>query len=135
LATADEKAREHRKDAAFRWGRWLFECLGRTTAEDQMRVDRRWRNLSKIRAIIRFISCEPALGPLRLTFDGSVPDWLIWGGESGAGARPVNPQWVRNIIADCRRFDVAPFHEQWGSYWNNPLVVEHDSSRGSETGC
>ena len=49
---------------------------------------------------------------------------MISGGESGAGARPLKPQWVRDVIADCRRFGVAPFHKQWGSYHNNPLVVE-----------
>jgi hypothetical protein len=37
---------------------------------------------------------------------------------------PVKPQWVRDVIADCRRSGVAPFHKQWGSYRNNPLVVE-----------
>ena len=38
------------------------------------------------------------------------------------------PQWVRNIIADCRDRGVAPFHKQWGSYGNNPLVVEEGMS-------
>jgi protein gp37 len=63
---------------------------------------------------------------VRLPSNGSLPDWLISGGESGAGARPLEPQWVRDVIADCRRFGVAPFHKQWGSYHNNPLVVEQD---------
>jgi hypothetical protein len=40
------------------------------------------------------------------------------------GARPLNPQWVRDLIADCRRSGVAPFHKQWGTYASNPLVVE-----------
>jgi hypothetical protein len=71
-----------------------------------------------------FISYEPAIGPLRLPKHGALPDWLISGGESGGGARPLNPQWVRDIIADCRRKDAVPFHKQWGSYRNNPLVVE-----------
>lgn len=47
----------------------------------------------------------------------------IWG-ESGAGARMLKPHWVRDVIADCSRSGVAPFHKQWGSYDNNPLVVE-----------
>jgi hypothetical protein len=64
------------------------------------------------------------LGPLRLPKHGAVPDWLISGGESGGGARQINPQWVRDIIADCRRKGVAPFHKQWGTYSSNPLVVE-----------
>ena len=40
----------------------------------------------------------------------------------------MKPQWVRNIIADCRDRGVAPFHKQWGNYQNNPLVVEHGMS-------
>lgn len=65
-----------------------------------------------------------ALGPVRLPTNGRLPDWLISGGESGAGARTLRPQWIRDVIADCRRFGVAPFHKQWESYDNNPLVVE-----------
>jgi len=57
--------------------------------------------------MIKFISYEPALGPLRLPKDGPVPDWLISGGESGGGARPLNPQWVRDIIKDCQNRGVA----------------------------
>jgi protein gp37 len=71
---------------------------------------------------------RPALGPLRLPKHGPFPDWLISGGESGPGARPVDPQWIRNIIADCRRKGVAPFHKQWGTYASNPLVVEQGMS-------
>jgi protein gp37 len=95
-----------------------------TTAEDQTRFDMRWKRLKKVPAVIRFISYEPALGPVRLPSNGSLPDWLISGGESGADARTLRPHWVRDVIADCRRFGVAPFHKQWGSYDNNPLVVE-----------
>jgi protein gp37 len=90
-----------------------------TTAEDQTRFDARWKRLKKIPAVVRFISYEPALGPVRLPSGRSLPDWLISGGESGAGARPLKPQWVRDVIADCRRFGVAPFHKQWGSYQGN----------------
>jgi hypothetical protein len=57
-----------------------------------------------------------------------VPDWLISGGESGGGARPLEPQWIRDIIADCRRKGVARFHKQWGTYSSNPLVVEQGMS-------
>jgi hypothetical protein len=40
----------------------------------------------------------------------------------------MKPQWVRDIIEDCRRRGVSPFHKQWGSYGNNPLVVEQGMS-------
>jgi protein gp37 len=94
-----------------------------TTAEDQSRYDQRWAVLSRIPAAIRFISYEPAIGPVRLR-EGTQPDWLISGGESGPGARPMDPQWVRDVIADCVAKGVAPFHKQWGAYRNNPLVRE-----------
>jgi protein gp37 len=94
-----------------------------TTSEDQARYDIRWKVLCQVPAAVRFISYEPAIGPLRLS-PGPQPDWLISGGESGGKARPMQPQWVRDIIADCQKFGVAPFHKQWGSYKNNPLVVE-----------
>jgi protein gp37 len=81
-----------------------------------------------IPAIIKFISYEPTPRLLRLPKRGPFPNWLISGGESGGGARSLNPQWVRDIIADCQNRDVAPFHKQWGTYLSNPLVVEQGMS-------
>ena len=74
-------------------------------------------------APVRFVSYEPAVGPLRLGKLGPHPDWVICGGESGGGARPINPEWVRDIIKECRQRGVRPFHKQWGTYQGNPLVV------------
>lgn len=99
-----------------------------TTAEDQERFDQRWPALAEIPAAVRFISYEPAIGPLRLSTKGLQPDWLISGGESGHGARPMNPHWARNIIADCERLGVAAFHKQWGAFRNNPLCSEQGLS-------
>ncbi len=82
----------------------------------------------KISALIKFISYERALGPLQLPTHGPFPDWLISGGESGGGARPVKRRWIRDIIADCRHHGVAMFHKQWGVYRNNPLVVKQGMS-------
>ena len=61
--------------------------------------------------------------PRAVAVQRALPDWLISGGER-CGARTLKPQWVRDVIADCRSQGVAPFHKQWGSYDNNPLVVE-----------
>jgi protein gp37 len=94
------------------------------TAEDQERFDQRWKYLREIPAAIKFVSYEPAIGPLRLPDRGPTPDWLISGGESGPGARPTDPQWIRDIINDCRHKDIVPFHKQWGNYASNPLVAE-----------
>jgi len=106
------------------WGRGYQNVWLGVTAENQTYFDRRWKILQDVPAWIKFISYEPALGPLRLPKHNFLPVWLISGGESGPGARPLDPQWVRDIIADCRRSGVAPFHKQWGTYASNPLVVE-----------
>jgi protein gp37 len=89
------------------WGGGYRNVWLGVTAENQTYFDQRWKHLQNIPAIIKFISYEPALGPLRLPKDGPVPDWLISGGESGGGARPLNPQWVRDIIKDCQNRGVA----------------------------
>lgn len=102
---------------------WANVWLG-CTAEDQARFDQRWPHLSANSAAVHFISYEPAIGPLRLPAEGSRPDWIICGGESGKNARPMTPNWARDIRNDCERDGVAFFFKQWGSFQSNPLVVE-----------
>lgn len=97
------------------------------TAEDQERFDQRKRFIAEVEASVWFVSYEPAIGALRIAQADPKPDWLIVGGESGHGSRPLNPTWVRDVIADCRKLSIAPFLKQWGSYGNNPLV--HDLER------
>ena len=108
------------------WGYygWPHVWLG-TTTEDQAAYDIRWPILSAIPAAVHFISYEPAIGPL--TTDGfcTVPDWIIIGGESGNGARTMNPAWARDLVAQCGHpLSIPVFHKQWGTYWSNPLVFE-----------
>lgn len=83
-----------------------------TTCEDQKAYDRRWNILQKIPAAVRFISYEPAIGPLRLHLTGPQPHWLICGGESGPGARFMEHAWAGDIQADCAAFGVAFFMKQ-----------------------
>lgn len=81
-----------------------------------------WRAdaLRAIPAAVRFISAEPLLGSLfetggrkrSLALDGI--DWLIAGGESGPGYRPVHIEWLRELRDACDRADVAFFFKQWG---------------------
>jgi len=74
-----------------------------------------WRilMLQSVPAAIRFLSCEPLLAPLPdLPLDGI--GWVIVGGESGPGARPMSPQWVRGIRRQCRIARVPFFFKQWG---------------------
>lgn len=106
------------------WGEGYKNVWLGITAENQKYYDQRWEILQNIPSRIKFVSYEPALGPLRLQKRGPQPNWIISGGESGNKARPLNPDWIRNIVADCRRIGVSAFHKQWGTYASNPLVVE-----------
>jgi len=110
------------------WGREYRNVWLGITAEDQAHFNQRWQYLQNIPSGIKFISYEPALGPLHLPKHDPLPNWVISGGESGPKARPINPQWVRDIIAACWQRGIAPFHKQWGTYNSNPLVVEHGLS-------
>jgi protein gp37 len=70
-------------------------------------------HLRRTGADVKFLSLEPLLGPLpKLNLRGI--DWVIVGGESGPGARPMNPDWVREIRDQCLRVDVPFFFKQWG---------------------
>jgi protein gp37 len=60
-----------------------------------------------------FLSIEPLLEDLG-TIDLSGIAWVIVGGESGHGARPIKPEWVRSIRRQCRKFGVPFFFKQWG---------------------
>jgi protein gp37 len=62
---------------------------------------------------IRFLSCEPLLGPLPSLALNDI-HWVIVGGESGPGARPMEADWVREILQRCRETSVPFFFKQWG---------------------
>ncbi len=72
--------------------------------------------LRQVPAALRFISAEPLLGPLQ-GLDLKAIDWLIAGGESGHGARPLDLAWVRDLVARCRAANVAVFVKQLGARW------------------
>lgn len=82
------------------------------TSVENMRVIERVDHLRQVPARVRFLSCEPLLGPLKLNLDGI--HWVIVGGESGPGARPLDGEWVRGIRDQCIRKGVAFFFKQWG---------------------
>jgi len=77
------------------------ECLGRIEA------------LRAVPAALRFVSIEPLLGPLT-TLDLVGIDWVIVGGESGPGARPMKPEWALNIRDACVARGTPFFFKQWG---------------------
>lgn len=86
-----------------------------TSIETQRYVDRA-EIVASIRSVVRFLSCEPLLGPLDLgnALGPTAINWVIAGGESGHGARPMEPAWVRSIRDQCRRARVPFFFKQWG---------------------
>ena len=116
------------------------------TAENQKAADERIPLLLKCLAAVRFVSIEPMLGPVNLECvkDFNYPnhftkyeriyslsgersilghkcteeklDWVIVGGESGSGARPMHPDWARSIRDQCQATNVPFFFKQWGEW-------------------
>lgn len=118
------------------WGDGYPNVWLGTTVENQAEADRRIPHLLNAAARIRFLSCEPLLGPVNLTSidptggqraigasgwsaiwkDNSLGrpwlDWIIVGGESGGGARAIDEDWIERIRDDCERSDIAFFMKQ-----------------------
>ncbi|MEP7245599.1 MAG: phage Gp37/Gp68 family protein [Gammaproteobacteria bacterium] len=91
---------------------WTPNIWMGVSVEDQKRATRA-TDLGTVPARIRFLSVEPLLGPIDdLPLEGI--HWVIVGGESGPGARPMEPAWVDRILHQCRARDVAFFFKQWG---------------------
>ena len=89
---------------------------------ESSRVLGRIGHLQTVPAAVRFLSCEPLIGPL-----DPLPlkriGWVIVGGESGPKARPVHGAWVRSIRRQCRKAKVPFFFKQWGG------VQKHKAGR------
>jgi len=85
-----------------------------TSAESQVWADLRIPRLLSVPAVVHFVSAEPLIGPLNLTpyLGGDGVNWVIGGGESGAGYRPMDVEWVRGLISQCQRSGAAYFHKQ-----------------------
>jgi protein gp37 len=102
-----------------------------TTIESQKHIERAYK-LIEIPAAVHFISHEPSLGPLDLDLEvgayqneNNTPlrkklidciQWVICGGESGPGARPMHPDWARSLRDQCQVADVPFFFKQWGEW-------------------
>lgn len=124
-----------------------------TTVENQEQADKRIPKLLECPAAVRFLSCEPLLGRVNLEFlvDNSIDhldfynykkaidgiQWVIAGGESGHGARPVHPDRIRSLRDQCQAAGVPFFFKQWGEW----LPMDHlkedqywDSKKSSSVG-
>lgn len=111
-----------------------------TSVEDQATADERIPHLLATPAAVRFLSCEPMLGPIELQWSLGHPveiaagflqrgqfspgmeklrpiDWVICGGESGKNARPMHPDWTRSLRDQCVAAGMAFFFKQWGEWF------------------
>ena len=84
-----------------------------TSVEDQKWADQRIPLLMETPASVRFVSCEPLLGPVEIVDVGAL-DWVIVGGESGPRARTMEAAWVRSLRNQCNDSKTAFFFKQWG---------------------
>ncbi len=108
-----------------------------TSVEDQQRADERIPELLRCPAAVRFLSAEPLLGPIVIP-PMSYVDWVIEGGESGPGARPMHPDWARSIRDQCVAAGVPYFHKQNGAWIDegqigNPLSPQRHANTDSMT--
>lgn len=128
------------------------------TAENQEQADKRIPVLLQIPAAKRFVSVEPMLGPVDLTDlsngENAIAtvnvtpglyglgeqteikhglDWVICGGESGPGARPMHPDWVRSLRDQCQAANVPFLFKQWGEWapWMDEDKFTHDQDQSS----
>lgn len=117
------------------------------SVEDQRRFDERGPILLKCPAAVRFLSCEPLLGPLDFHFgctpedmewrrehdvnyDATCFDWGITGGESGPKSRPCHVEWIESIVKQYRTSGVACFVKQLGS---KPFLADGSDPNGWPT--
>jgi protein gp37 len=85
-----------------------------TSIANQDDADKNIHILRQIPAAVRFLSVEPLIGPVDASIRGI--DWVIVGGESGHGARPMHPDWVRSLRDQCVAAKVPFFFKQWGEW-------------------
>lgn len=125
------------------------------SVENQEQADKRIPELLKVPAAVRFLSCEPLLGAVDLRqvkrigvgnvdvltgtdcatgeIDGMEKvDWVIAGGESGPGARPCHPDWIRSLRDQCQAAGMAFFFKQWGGVNKKTAGRELDGREWNE---
>ncbi len=93
------------------WAENIWMGVSVENEEHTFRID----HLRKTKAKIKFLSLEPLLGPLRRLNLKEI-DWVIVGGESGPGSRPMAQSWVVDIRDQCRKANIPFFFKQWGGF-------------------
>lgn len=108
------------------------------SAENQKTADLRIPALLETSAAVRWVSAEPLLGPIVLRDEWVGPrclasraqaehgflDWLVTGGESGPGTRPMHPEWARSLRDQCTAGGIAYFLKQWGEWAPRGRLVD-----------
>lgn len=112
---------------------WPNVWLGATVV-NQEEADRDIPKLLAVEARVRFLSIEPMLGPidLRIPYEWPFkPDlhWVICGGESGPGARPMHPDWARSLRDQCKAAGVPFMFKQWGEWIPGETEASADGYR------
>jgi protein gp37 len=102
-------------------------------------VDDRILDLSETPAFIKFLSVEPLIGPLDNLYLKTGINWVIVGGESGHGARPIKKEWIMKIYRDCKEHHVPFFFKQWGktkfnTNQNDP-TIKPNHPKHAKGGC
>jgi protein gp37 len=98
-------------DPILGWQKQIWMGVSVENQKYTYRID----DLRKSSALVKFLSLEPLLGPLA-NLDLNGIDWVIVGGESGPGARPMDGSWVKEIRDQCKKADVPFFFKQWGGF-------------------
>jgi protein gp37 len=115
---------------------WLI-----VSVENQPRADERIPHLLATPAAVRGISAEPLLGRVDLSYwlgpnrllDRPALDWVVAGGESGRGARPMHPDWARSLRDQCLAAGVSYFFKQWGEW--APAPEDMNYAEGAALAC
>jgi len=103
---------------------WPENVWAMTSVENQEQAEKRIPILVSVPSVIRGLSVEPLIGPVDLRPWINEIHWVIVGGESGAKARPMNPEWVYEIKRQCTEAKVPFFFKQWGEW--APVEVENE---------
>lgn len=111
LTKRAERLRYYDEEGQLNWSHNIWMGV---SVEDQgtlHRID----SLRNVKARVKFLSCEPLLGPIpELNLENI--DWVIVGGESGPHARPMKSEWVLDILDQCKEAGVQFFFKQWGGF-------------------
>jgi protein gp37 len=112
------------------WAENIWMGVSVENEKYQFRID----DLRQTGAAVKFLSLEPLLGPLpHLNLSGI--DWVIVGGESGPGARPIHKEWVTSIRDQCSAAGVSFFFKQWGGMNKKKAGRELDGRQYDEMPC